>query len=475
MQARRRQWRAPIAAQPARVPDNAQRTQVFSGSCKFLRGGCGEKRGPLRPAASGTAIAPSLAVCRRARLPKGAFVHITRSISVGLLAAALLASAAPSLATTNFGTLSNFDTFNDTGDDCHGFEIELEGLDASDVIYTFGEPYQRYGNPVVVPYAGGVYVRYQSGWDAGTQTWAQATPKAPAAIVPTDGHACWTGGSGDYLTSGCEHFGVSLVGNPTKTVYRWLVADPLNPGQLKRADTQVNIPAPIWKVSPPPPDAPDQVHPVVAAVIEPPEPGAYDFGDAIWMKIYVTESPEPAELDHLLSEDDRVPDEPAEVEMEWELLQSEKGQVRNSEHGAQVGEGDESVTRRYEFYEYTGPYDAESHEARPEHDSDPLPEEIGNYIGAQMAAVNLSDPIVVTTTTTSTSTTMDPVLCGDANGDGEVKASDALAALRAAVGLDSPCTMATCDVDSSGQIRSSDALRILRKAVGQLVTLSCPP
>lgn len=395
------------------------------------------------------------------------------------MAAGLLLLSRPALATTTIGSLSNFDTFNDTGEDCHGFEIELEGLSSADVVYTFGEPYQRYGNPVVVDYPGGVYVRYTSGYDDVAGAWEAATPKAPAVIVPTDGHACWTGGSGDYLTSGCEHFGVSLNGNPTRTAYRWLVADPASPGKLKRAGSDVNIPAPVWKVSPPPPDAPDQVNPVVAAVIEPPAPGAYDFGDAIWMKIYVTESPEPADLDHLLSEDDRVPEEPAEVEMEWELLQSEKGKVRDSEHGAQIGGGKESVTRRYEFYEYTGPYAAD-HEAKPTSDSNPQPGEVGNYIGAQMAAVNLAGAIVVTTTTSSTSTstsstmtTLDPGICGDANDDGSITSTDALATLKAAVGLPSPCTLARCDVDSTGQIRSTDALRILRVAVGQMIALSC--
>jgi hypothetical protein len=392
-----------------------------------------------------------------------------------LLVSALAATlSSPAGATVSFGTLSNFDVFNDTGEDCHGFEIELEGIHSSDVSFTFGTPYQRYGDPVVVDFAGGVYVRYASPYDPGSGTWEAATPQAPPVIVPTDGHACWVGGSGDYLTSGCEHFGVALIGNPSNTVYRWLVADPANPGQLQRAGTKVNIPAPIWKVSPPPPEAPDQVHPVVAAVIEPPEPGPYDFGDAIWMKIYVTESPDPAELHHLLSEDERVPEEPVEVEIEWELLQSEKGAVRESEHGAQVGEGSESVTRRYEFFEYTGPYEAESHEARPEHDSSPSEGEVGNYIGAQMAAVNFGEIVIGTTTTTlATTTTLDLAVCGDANGDGSVTSSDALAALKAAVGLASPCTLGICDVDSSGFVLASDALRILRKGVGQMVTLNC--
>ncbi|HYC56101.1 MAG TPA: dockerin type I domain-containing protein [Candidatus Binatia bacterium] len=77
------------------------------------------------------------------------------------------------------------------------------------------------------------------------------------------------------------------------------------------------------------------------------------------------------------------------------------------------------------------------------------------------------------TTTSTTSTTLEPT-CGDANNDGQIQASDALAALREAVGLESPCTPARCDTDDSGSITASDALRILRAAVGGNVDLDCP-
>jgi hypothetical protein len=79
----------------------------------------------------------------------------------------------------------------------------------------------------------------------------------------------------------------------------------------------------------------------------------------------------------------------------------------------------------------------------------------------------------LTTTTTTTSTTLPPPPCGDANGDGLVKAGDALAALRMAVGLVSDCTVARCDVDSSGTVKASDSLRILQFSVGGNVILDC--
>jgi hypothetical protein len=65
------------------------------------------------------------------------------------------------------------------------------------------------------------------------------------------------------------------------------------------------------------------------------------------------------------------------------------------------------------------------------------------------------------------------VVCGDANGDGQIGATDALVVLAAAVGSGS-CEPARCDVDESGGVTASDALAILRVAVGIPVVLSCP-
>src|SRR5688572_17245894 len=65
----------------------------------------------------------------------------------------------------------------------------------------------------------------------------------------------------------------------------------------------------------------------------------------------------------------------------------------------------------------------------------------------------------------STSTTLGPPsFCADATQDGELTATDALAALRGAVGADA-CAPCLCDVNGDGQITASDALAILRAAV----------
>lgn len=61
---------------------------------------------------------------------------------------------------------------------------------------------------------------------------------------------------------------------------------------------------------------------------------------------------------------------------------------------------------------------------------------------------------------------------GDAGNS--VSVSDALAILKAAVGL-RPCVACRCDANGSGLVTASDAQIILKVSVGQQVTLACPP
>src|SRR3954449_11869169 len=92
------------------------------------------------------------------------------TVIVALLTLLVAAPAASAQAPNTIGALSNFDVFNTTGELTHGFEIELEGLTSSDISYTFGGSYLRYGTPQIVNYPGGVYVRYQSPYDPATQS-----------------------------------------------------------------------------------------------------------------------------------------------------------------------------------------------------------------------------------------------------------------------------------------------------------------
>ena len=58
---------------------------------------------------------------------------------------------------TLYGSLSNFDVYTDTGSETHGFEIELHGVSAADVSYTFGGTYNRYGSPRIDSFADGIF------------------------------------------------------------------------------------------------------------------------------------------------------------------------------------------------------------------------------------------------------------------------------------------------------------------------------
>jgi hypothetical protein len=62
--------------------------------------------------------------------------------------------------------------------------------------------------------------------------------------------------------------------------------------------------------------------------------------------------------------------------------------------------------------------------------------------------------------------------CGDANGNGSISASDALVALRSAIGLE-PCALCLCDTNQSDKVTAGDALAVLRRAVGQQVDMLC--
>jgi hypothetical protein len=67
----------------------------------------------------------------------------------------------------------------------------------------------------------------------------------------------------------------------------------------------------------------------------------------------------------------------------------------------------------------------------------------------------------------------DAVVCGDANADGAITATDALMILQVGVGA-AECAECRCDVNSAGGISATDALIVLRVAVGEGIALACP-
>lgn len=193
--------------------------------------------------------------------------------------------------------------------------------------------------------ATGTIVRYASAF--GGNGWAVGTPfQDPNNPIVTGGHQLFFGGDANYINLPGDHFGVALNGNPTNTIYRWLLGDAS--GNLTPTGTTVKIPAPVWNVQPPVnPAAPAAVQVVIPAL--PKEHPEDLFGEAMWVKVFVTEAAEPAELHHLLVGDAAVPDgsEPAEVEVEWQLLQAGKNGVDEVDSGLDdLGANAKSVTRR---------------------------------------------------------------------------------------------------------------------------------
>ena len=332
--------------------------------------------------------------------------------AVSILALSL--AMAPSFSAAGVvGFLGNFDVVNDTGQTAHGFEIDLEGLHTSDITDVFGGPgrsfpsgrgfdastsVERYGAPSITEYSSGAtfgtkvtYFGIYSGgsWDYGT----------PSGSFITPGDNCWSGGGLGYsATTPCDHFGVGVKANATKTTYSWLFDSPASPGTLTNANGLVSLPAPTWTVipAPPPPAGQPPAPPIVAAKIVAPEPvqdqPEPQWGEALWVKVFTTELDKPVALEDLVGGSPKV--EQAVTEIEWQLLQQDPGNPNSGQleagYGAPVGANAASILRRYEFYKFGGSYDSTDHHALlTGTDSHPLGNDVGFYIGAQNAGVNL--------------------------------------------------------------------------------------
>ncbi|MBL7649081.1 MAG: putative Ig domain-containing protein [Candidatus Hydrogenedentes bacterium] len=334
------------------------------------------------------------------------------------LALAALSLSAGAQTGTLYGSLNNFDAVNDTGVECHGFEIEVHGCHSREITYTYD--WNHYGVPRIYedstdPANPICYVRYESKKNP-DGSWASYTAIPAGPIAATDGHQF----TNPFINFGGEHFGVGFWGVPRTVKYSWLIDD--GAGNLMKAG-QVNIGTPQFNYLPPLIVQQQVVAPAqVVAVIEPPEPievPVLEFGEPTWIKVITTQSRNnnKVELEDLVSEDPNDPNdvnwrngEPDEVEVEWELLQVEFNKDDGGNRGKNeaapedLNEGDEVITRRYEFYKYIGPIDPESGEVETDSvgpdgiHGDEIKEIngvevdfstieiVGDYIGAQMAA-----------------------------------------------------------------------------------------
>jgi hypothetical protein len=274
-------------------------------------------------------------------------------------------------ASTAYGTLNNFDCVNDTGVEAHGFEIELVDVHSTDITYTYD--YNHYGIPKITedttdPAHPKVFIRWAAARNP-DGTWTAFTAIPSGSIAPTDGHQ-FTNPSVNF---GGEHFGVGYYGVPAAVKYNWLIGD--GAGSLVHGPP-VYVATPTFTYYPPVVLPVPQVQAVIVPP-PPPDPPVLQFGDAVWVKDIKTTTHNAGKvaLRDLVDPDPENPaarnwanGEPTEVETEWRILQTEFANAANP-NGQLAGvaqdlaEGNEIVTRRYEFYKYVGPIDAESGQA----------------------------------------------------------------------------------------------------------------
>ncbi len=348
-----------------------------------------------------------------------------------ILAFAILAMAAwtpTANASVAYGSINNFDTVNDTGSEAHGFEIELDDCRSSSITYTYD--WNHYGTPSITedltdPAHPRTTIRWASKKNP-DGSWAAYTAIPAGPIAPTDGHRF----TNPAVNFGGEHFGAGYYGNPSAIRYHWLIDD--GTGNLVSGGA-VQVATPVFTYYPPPVVEPGQppVPAQVVAEIEPPEPAEIpdpeiEFGPAVWVKEIRTTSHNnnPVGLRDLVSDDPDDSDdvnwangEPDEVEVEWQLLQKDYNKADGGANAVLQGnpeelpDGDEVVTRRYEFFKYIGPFDDESGEAMAQNVAPDdihgegvktingvevdlaTVEVVGEYAGSQMAAFDAAGSV----------------------------------------------------------------------------------
>ena len=129
------------------------------------------------------------------------------------------------------------------------------------------------------------------------------------------------------------------------------------------------------------------------------------WGEPFWIKTFTTKVEHEIDLGDLLRGD---PDqEAAEIESEWSIFQlgpaGQEGPNELAEKDLELAENDKAVIRRYEFYKYTGLFNPDGSgevmcdgAGAPDHRCDtPFGnvagiDDLGDFVGAQMAGVNLA-------------------------------------------------------------------------------------
>jgi len=278
------------------------------------------------------------------------------------------------------GTMSNFDVFNDTGQDVYGAELDLDGLTSAEVTKTYP---CHFLNLSKTDYSGGV----------GTKLifTGYSFPPNPAFLTPAPS-VFSTNGHYAVNVQGAEHFGFSTPSQATKSSFYWLDKN-LN----RISATPLSVPQTTWSYVPAVGANPAVVQ---AVIVPPPPPPAEMHGDAVWVKVFTTELASPADLNELISYDPNnldpkmpsvAPQLPSEVETEWELLSDDSvGDIQPPDMMIDNNQG--AVVRRFEYYKYTGQYDEVHLPTSSFTGGQPDPAELGDFMMANMVAANLQVP-----------------------------------------------------------------------------------
>jgi len=169
-----------------------------------------------------------------------------------------------------YGSINNFDTVNDTGVPCHGFEVELDDIHTTDITYTYD--CNHYGTPKITEdtQQGSKTHRCPRPLSGGLDEYGLVGLHRRADHQhPADASHAFTNPS---LNFGGEHFGVGYRTQPSKVLYHWLV-DTGN--HILSVGPQVNVSTPTF-TSPVAVPLPQ----VVAVIPAPILPRINEFSDA---------------------------------------------------------------------------------------------------------------------------------------------------------------------------------------------------
>jgi hypothetical protein len=312
------------------------------------------------------------------------------------LAATLLACSLTATAGT-YGPLANFDVINDTGQVAHGFEIEIDGIQQSDISSLFGAAnrwpgMERYGAPVVSTTATGVRVTYKD--------LTKSTPSGTLPVSPRD--SCWPlgapGPNGYGPNYPCDHFGVSTY-VPTPVVrYHWLVEP--TPGNMNVVPVEATVPNVQINIAPQPAAVIQPPAAAIHAVMAAPAPNAYEFGEPRWVKVTATGFMNNIAVEDLMGNNALMQN--AQTQIEWQRLQYDANATGGGANGTidltgvALDPGAVGIAYRFEYYAYNGAFDPQTHEAITGVDtsgSPTPPATVGKYLGAQMVGVNFDGVI----------------------------------------------------------------------------------